>query len=617
MAPPRRWTEVSPVATANAAATRATVASSCSVSRSALASSRRSRSATEVGGPTEQRGQAGHDQGDSRDEAEHPHHPSPSTGTRSTSGTGPSRDDRATMSAVSDTGVNRSPERMSPWAPLRHTVFAALFAAQLGSNIGTFFQTVAAAWLMGDLTSSPTLVALIQTASLLPLLLLGLPAGALADIFDRRLLLIGTQAWMLSCAALLAVLTMTDHVTPSTLLALTFALGVGAALMGPAWQAIQPDLVPQREFGQAVALSSLTFNAGRAIGPALAGVLVASAGPGWAFIVNAASFLGVVVVLVWWRPHHTGVRLSTESLPGAVRAGLRYGVNAPALRGILGRTLVFAAPAAAIQALLPTVVRDQLGLGSGGYGILLGCFGIGAALAAVVRPRIDALLTSDQSVTVASVVVAVALVLVGTAGSAWAAGPALFFAGAGWTTATVTLNVATQRALPWWVRARGLGLYLVVLAGGIAIGSAVWGAVAGWSIAIAQIIAAVFLVAGIATSRRWRLDVVHGLDLRPATATAPIVVLEPAPEDGPVLVTVSYRVPAGAHVEFVEMMRSVERDRRRGGAQQWGLYRDLADTDRFVETFEVATWGEHLRQHQRRTRNGRRDAAAGPRVRRR
>ena len=508
------------------------------------------------------------------------------------------------MSIVTEADADAvtAPERLSAWAPLRHKVFAALFAAQLGSNIGTFFQSVAAAWLMGDLTPSPTLVALIQTASLLPLLLLGLPAGALADIFDRRLLLIATQAWMVVCAGVLAVLTMSGHVTPSTLLALTFALGVGTALMGPAWQAIQPDLVPQREFSQAVALSSLTFNTGRAIGPALAGLLVAAAGPGWAFVVNAASFLGVVVVLLWWRPQRTSVRLSTESLRGAVRAGLRYGVNAPLLRGVLVRTLVFATPAAAVQALLPAVVRDQLGLGSGGYGILLGCFGVGAALAAIMRPRLDSVLTGDQSVTVASVLVAVSMLVIGGVSSAWAAGPALFVAGGAWTTATVTLNVATQRALPWWVRARGLGLYLVVLAGGIALGSAVFGALAGWSIPAAYVIAAVVLLAGIVAALRWKLDLVHGLDLRPATSRAPIVNLDPDPQDGPVLVTVSYRVPVAAHVEFVEMMRRVERDRRRNGASSWGLYRDLADTDRFLETFEVGTWGEHLRQHDRRTR---------------
>src|SRR5918994_1185573 len=293
---------------------------------------------------------------------------------------------------------------MSPWAPLRHHVFAALFAAQLGSHIGSFFQAVAAAWLMGDLTSSPTLVALIQTATLLPVLLIGLPAGALADIVDRRKLLIGTQVWMLTCAATLAALTLLDLVTPAVLLALTFAMGTGGALMGPAWQAIQPDLVPQAEFSQAVALSSMTFNTGRAIGPALGGALVAAAGPGWAFVVNAASFLGTAIVLAWWRPSQKAVRLPAETLPGALRAGWRYGANAPALRGVLVRIAAFAIPAAAIQALLPAVVRDRLQMGSGGYGLLLGCFGIGAVIAAILRPRIDTLLTSDQLMLAASLV---------------------------------------------------------------------------------------------------------------------------------------------------------------------------------------------------------------------
>jgi hypothetical protein len=210
--------------------------------------------------------------------------------------------------------------------------------------------------------------------------------------------------------------------------------------------------------------------------------------------------------------------------------------------------------------------------------------------------------TSDGAVTASSLVLVVALVLIGVLALPWVTGVALFVGGAAWTTATVTLNVSTQAALPWWVRARGLGLYLVVLAGGIAIGSAVWGAVAGVSIALAHVLAATVLLAGTLTARRWRLAVVRDLDLRPATPSTPIVNLEPAPDAGPVLVTVAYRVPPDAHEEFADMMRRVERDRRRGGAVEWDLYRDLADTDRFVETFTVCTWGEHLRQHERRTR---------------
>jgi predicted MFS family arabinose efflux permease len=493
------------------------------------------------------------------------------------------------------------PGRLSAWAPLRHRVFAFLFAAQLGSHIGSFFQVVAASWLMGDLTSSPTLVALIQTASLLPVLLFGLLAGALADIIDRRHLLLATQAWMLCCAAALTVLTALDLVTATVLLGLTFAMGTGAALMGPAWQAIQPDLVPRHEFTQAVALSSVTFNTGRTVGPALGGVLVATAGPGWAFGVNAVSFLGVLAVLFVWRPERASVRLPAETLSGALRTGWRYGANAPALRGVLIRTAAFAPAAAAIQALLPTVVRDELGLGSGSFGLLLGCFGLGAVVAALLRPRFDEALPRDRLVVLASFVVAAAMIVTGTVPSVWAIGPALFVAGGAWTTATVTLNVSAQGVLPWWVRARGLGLYMVVLAGGIAIGSAIWGAIAAWSVAGAHAAAATLLVLGTATSLRWRLDVVDRLDLRPATPTEPMVELEPSPMAGPVLVTVSYRVAEKHHGDFAAMMRRVERDRRRSGAEQWGLFRDLADTDLFVETFVVATWSEHLRQHERRT----------------
>lgn len=490
---------------------------------------------------------------------------------------------------------------ISPWAPLRHRVFAALFAAQLGSNIGTFFQSVAAAWLMGDLSSAPTLVALIPTASLLPVLLIGVPAGALADIVDRRALLLGAQLWMVACAAALAVLTFTDAMSPAALLALTFALGAGTAVMGPAWQAIQPDLVPSEEFTQAVALSSMTFNTGRAIGPALAGALVAAAGAGWAFLVNAASFLGVVIVLLWWKPARPSIRLPAETLSGAVRAGLRYGTHSPVLRGVLIRTALFVVPAAGVQALLPIVVRGPLDLGSGGYGILLGCFGVGAVAAATIRPRLDARLTTDQLVTGASLVLAGGLAINGLVDRPWVVGAAMLASGAAWTTAAVSTNVSAQRALPWWVRARGLGLYMLVLAGGVAIGAALWGGLAAWSLTGAHLAAAGLLTVGAVAGRRWRLGRASELDLRPAAASDPMVTLVPRPTDGPVLITVAYRVPAEHHIEFADAMRFVERDRRRSGAYRWGLFRDLAAPDRFVETFVVDSWAEHLRQHQRRT----------------
>ena len=266
------------------------------------------------------------------------------------------------------------------------SVFRALFIAQLASNIGTLMQSVGSAWLMGDLGASAFLIALVPTASMLPVLLVGVPGGALADIFDRRRLLIGGQVWMLLCAAGLAAMSFLDVVTPFSLLALTFGLGLGSALTFPAFQAIQPELVPPREFRQAIALGSMTFNVGRAIGPAIGGFVVAIAGPGWVFLINAISFLAIVGVLLWWRRPITEDTMPDETLSGAVRAGLRYAAHSPGLRGVLNRTAIFIIPAAALQALLPVVVRDRLGLGSGGYGILLGCFGIGAASAAVIRP---------------------------------------------------------------------------------------------------------------------------------------------------------------------------------------------------------------------------------------
>ena len=489
----------------------------------------------------------------------------------------------------------------SPWAPLRHRVFLALFVAQLASNIGTLMQNVGSAWLMGDLGASASLVALVQTATFLPVLLVGVPAGALADIVDRRRLIIVTQAWMMASALALAVLAFADVITPALLLGLTFALGVGTALNGPAWLAIQPDLVPREDMGQAIALGSMTYNVGRAVGPAVGGLVVATAGPAWVFLLNGASFVGILLVLLRWRSPEGMSRGTEESLAAATRAALRYGANAPRLRGILIRTSAFVLPAAGLQALLPTVVREDLGMGSGRYGLLLGSFGLGAVCTVVLRPRLEARFSFDTLHVGATAVVAGALVVQGVVPVFWVLAVALFLGGCSWTTANTTTNISVQRTLPSWVRARGLGAYLVAITGGMSIGSAVWGAVADWSLQGAHLLAAGCSIAGMAAVRRWPLSRAVAPDLSTVPGDEPDVVLQPNGADGPVLVTVVYVVPVGDVDAFLAAMRPVEGHRRRTGAYRWELFRDLAAPDRFVEAFHVQSWAEHLRQHQRLT----------------
>lgn len=490
----------------------------------------------------------------------------------------------------------------SAWAPLRYPVFRAIFVAQIASNIGTMMHNVGASWMMGDLDSSPTLVALVQTATMLPVFLVGLPAGALADIVDRRRLLIVTQLCMAMTAAVLAVATFTDVLTAPLLLLLTFILGLGGAFMIPAWQAIQPELVPRPELPQALALGNTTFNLGRAVGPAIGGFIVANGGPGWVFLVNGVSFLGIVFVLFGWKREHVEPgNLPPERLGGALRAGWRYGAHSTALRHVLVRAAAFIVPASALVTLLPVVARDQLQLSSGGFGLLLGCFGVGAAASAIVRPRIVARIDVDRLMLLVTVQVAGGLLVVGLVHNAIVVGITLLFLGAGWTLALTATGVAAQSALPAWVRARGMGLWNLAVTGGVAIGSAVWGVVAGRDVAVAHVVAAGCVLLFFLVTRRHRLSSLDHMDVELATIDAPIVMLSPRPMDGPVLVTVRYRVPADVLDLFATEMRRVERQRRRTGASQWGLFRDLAEPEIILETYVVESWGEHLRQHERTT----------------
>ena len=402
---------------------------------------------------------------------------------------------------------------------------------------------------------------------------------------------------------MLAVVTFLEVVSPAGLLALTFGLGLGSALTFPAFQAIQPDLVPAKEFRQAFALGTFTFNVGRAVGPAIGGLVVAIAGPGWVFSLNAVSFLAIVAVLVWWRRPETQLDMPAETFSGAMRAGLRYAIHAPSLRLVLNRTAIFTFPAAALQALLPVVARSRLHLTSGGYGVLLGCFGIGAAGAAVIRPRLDERFQHDTLVLGSSLALAASLVVEGTIQMTWAIGIAMLVGGLGWATALTSTGVSAFAALPQWVRARGMGLYMLVLSGSIALGSAAWGALAESTLTGAHLIAAGVLVLSAPLGRRWQLSAIASLDLRMVPSDDPTVTIVPHPTDGPVLVTVTYEVPGDDVPAFADAMRLVERHRRRTGAYRWGLFRDLALPDQFIETFVVESWGEHLRQHRRTTVN--------------
>jgi MFS family permease len=490
----------------------------------------------------------------------------------------------------------------SAWLPLRRPVFRALWIATLFSNLGTWVHGVGAAWLMTTLAPSPPMVAGVQAATALPMFLLALPAGALADVLDRRRILLASQGWMLVASAILGVLTQLERISPAGLLVLIFLMGVGAALNGPPWQAIVPALVPAPELPAAVTLNSISFNIARAVGPAVGGLLVAAAGPGPTFLLNAASFLGVMAVLYRWRRPPSSSVLPAERFLGAMRTGLRYVRHAPEVQAILLRGGLFLSCASALWALLPLVAR-QRGAGPAGYGLLLGCLGTGAVLGALLLPRLRH--RAPPQGIVAAATLAFAAMLFAAAFERWLPllAAALVIGGAAWLSLLSSLNVALQTVIPEWVRGRALAVYMVVFFGAMSAGSLLWGAVAE-RVGLAGSLAAagVGLLAGLAVTARLPLASGEGLDLAPSRQwPAPVVAYEFDREVGPVLVTVEYLVPAEKAERFAAAMAEMRRIRLRDGALQWGLFVDAADPERQVEVFLVKSWLEHLRQHERVT----------------
>jgi len=491
----------------------------------------------------------------------------------------------------------------SPWAALRIEAFRALWLASLISNVGTWMQSAGAAWMMTSLSTSPVLVALMQTASSLPFFLLALPGGALADIVDRRRVLLATQAWMAVSAGVLGVLALYDMVDAWSLLGLTFLLGVGAALSAPAFQAIIPELVPRSELGGAIALGGVSMNVARAVGPALGGLLVAAHHPGLVFLINAASFLAVILVTLMIRPVARETTLPPERVIGAMIAGARFTRHSQGMRDVLVHSAAFVFAGSALWALLPQVARHDLGLGGVGYGLLLGCLGIGAIAGALLLPRLGRRLGSDRTLAVATIAFAAAVALLGLAHNLPIIAVAMVGGGVAWMVGMSILSVAAQQAAPAWVRARALALSLLVIQGSLALGSLAAGALAtrvGTSEALAAF--GVAMTGGVLLTRRRRLHGLADLDLTPSQARpAPSLPAHIDPEEVPVLVTVEYEIAPHDAAAFIAAAAALEPIRRRDGAIDWALYRDSERETRFVETFFVPSWLEHMRQHERIT----------------
>jgi MFS family permease len=472
----------------------------------------------------------------------------------------------------------------SAWSPFRHPLFTAMWTAQFVSNIGSWMQTVAAQWLMLSLTTSAVYVALVQTAAGLPVVLFAVLAGTIGDLVDRRRFLLVTQLLMLVAAAALGALAIAGLITPWVLLALLFGVGTGQALTSPTWQTLQPELVSPAERTQAISLGAVNQNLARAIGPAIGGVLLAVTNAGTVFLVNAITFAAVIGVIAAWHSARSPEALPREHVGEAVRAGGRYVAASPVLR------------------VMPLTARSALHLGSGGYGLLLASVGIGAVAGAALLPRLRARLAPDALLAAGSVGLAAVTLLLAWAHLAAVAAVALVVGGACWVLVLSTLNSLYQLSLPRWVKARGMSFYLVVFQGGNAVGAAVMGLTAEHAgLSVALTIAAAGLALGPLAGLAWRFNPIPPAGLLPAGDwPAPHLAAGETP-GGPVMVSVEYRPGPGLTADLLAALEQTRFSRRRTGASAWRVWQDAADPDRIVEQFVVASWDEHLRQHERVT----------------
>ncbi len=489
--------------------------------------------------------------------------------------------------------------------PLRHTVFRSLWIANVVTALGTWMQNTGAGWLMTSLSPDALSVSLVQAATIFPVLLLALPAGALADTLDRRLFLIGTQVWTMCAAVALAGLTYAGLINATGLIALTFAIGMGSAMYQPAWGATVPEVVPRHDLVQAIALNGIGFNLARALGPALGGVLVLFGGPALAFSLYAVSFLASIAALLAWRRAAQRSLLPREHLLSAMRAGMRFARHTPAMQAAMLRAIAYFLPSAAPWALLPLIVREQLGLGAGSFGLLLGMMGVGGVTSGMLLPLLRGRAGRGATTFGSSLFSCAGMACIASSHHWAPAGLGMMLFGVGWVAAASTLQAAAQLVAPPWVRARALGIYQLAFNGALAFGSMLW----GWlgdalGLQATMAIAAISIAALAVAVCGFSLDQSGASTARPP---APPVPEAPAPEfaimlpqsSGRILETMRYRVPPSGREAFLQAMQHVQHARGRAGAVDWRLYEDVAHPEGWLEAWSMENWTDHLREANR------------------
>ncbi len=490
---------------------------------------------------------------------------------------------------------------LSPFAPLSVPVFRMLWLTWVAANTCMWMNDVAAAWLMTTLTTSPVLVALVQTASTLPVFLLGLPSGALADILDRRRYFIATQFWVAAVALVLCVFILAEGMSAPLLLALTFANGIGLAMRWPVFAAIVPELVSRPQLPAALALNGVAMNASRIIGPLLAGAIIASAGSAWVFVLNAVLSVVSGFTIMRWKRVHTPSPLGRERLGSAMRVGLQFVRQSPRMRAVLWRISIFFLHATALLALLPLLAKGLEGGGAGTFTLLLASMGAGAITAAMFLPRLRQAMARDVLVIRGTALQAAATGVMAVAPNVYVAVPAMFVAGMAWITTANSLSVSAQLALPNWVRARGMSIYQMAIMGSTALGAAVWGQVATISdVHVSLGIAAGTGVVAMLVVQRLVADRSMEEDLSPSRAFK-VPVAEAPPGAGHLVVTIEYFIDPARAAEFRALMQESRRSRLRQGALAWQLLHDISQPARYIERIEDESWTEHLRRFDRVT----------------